>query len=454
MSSLTRRLLIIFGLTFLATFISLPRQIPIKFSIYKFSIDKVFQRPGIHINIGNLSFNRDLDLSLGLDLAGGSHLGFEADMSGIKEEDRAVALEGVRSVIERRVNLFGLSEALVQTSKVGESYRIVVELPGVKDTKEAISLIGETAKLEFRELERRPPGYEDEGPPKFINTGLTGADLVRARVDFDPNTGKPVVSLQFNEEGARKFQDITKKNVGLPLAMYIDGQPIDKDRPPPIVQEEITGGSAIISGNFTLEEARELSIQLNSGALPVPVQLIEQRTVEASLGAKSVERSVVAGLVGLSAVVLFMVLYYGRLGFLASVALLIYGLLTLAIYKLIPVVLTLPGVAGFILSVGMAVDANILIFERMREELRAGIPWQDAMEAGFGRAWDSIRDANIATLLTTFILFNPFNWSFLHTSGPVRGFALTLALGIFISLFTGIFVTRTLLRVFAKGGKQ
>lgn len=445
--TLPRRLLVIVFLTALSAFIALPSRISLP-------TGETFERPGINVGFGRFSFNRDLNLKLGLDLAGGSHLAFEADMKDIPEKDRAAALEGTRATIERRVNLFGVSESVVQTSKVGESYRVVVELPGVKDTQKAIELIGETAQLEFRELSGELPEREEATPGSqqavFVSTNLTGADLTRARVEFDPNTGNPVVALQFNEEGARKFEEITKRNIGKPLAVIIDGQIITA----PLVQQEIRGGRAVITGDFAAEEARQLAIQLNSGALPVPIELIEQRTVEASLGAESIQKSVTAGIVGLSMVVLFMVLYYGRLGFLASLALLIYGVLTLAIYKLVPVVLTLPGVAGFILSVGMAVDANILIFERMKEELYREIPWQDAMEAGFGRAWDSIRDANIATLLTTFILFNPFNWDFLHTSGPVRGFALTLALGIFISLFTGIFVTRTLLRVFAKSGQR
>jgi len=219
----------------------------------------------------------------------------------------------------------------------------------------------------------------------------------------------------------------------------------------PTVDEAITSGQAVIRGNFTLETAKQLSTLLNAGALPVPIKIIEQRNVGATLGQESVQKSVRAGMVGLLMVAGFMWAYYGKLGFLADLALIIYGLITLALYKLIPVTLTLPGIAGFILSIGMAVDSNILIFERMKEETRAGCHWKRAMELGFGRAWDSIRDANICTLITCFILFNPFNWNFLNVSGMIRGFALTLGLGIFISLFTGIVVTRTLLRVLYHG---
>lgn len=443
-----QRFLIILLLTILGLFIALPRELPIKFHFQKVSLGTVIQLPRLNLGSGNMSFKRDLELKLGLDLAGGSHLVFEADMSKISVEDKEAAIEGTRATIERRVNLFGVSEAQVQTARVGGSYRVNVDLPGVKDSQKAIELIGQTARLEFKELGSLP-SEDTTGsgvPIQVVDTDLTGADLARSRVEFDSQTGKPVVGLQFNNEGAKKFQEITKRNVGKQVAILIDEQIITA----PTVQQEISGGNAIITGDFTLDEAKQLAIQLNSGALPVPIKIIEQRTVEASLGKEQVGASAIAGVIGLSMVILFMVLYYGKLGLLASAGLLIYGVITLALYKLIPVVLTLSGVAGLILSIGMAVDSNILIFERMKEELRAGKPWADSMEAGFGRAWDSIRDANIATLVTVFILLNPLNFTFLHTSGPVRGFAMTLGIGIVISLFTGIFVTRTLMRIFAR----
>jgi preprotein translocase subunit SecD len=220
-----------------------------------------------------------------------------------------------------------------------------------------------------------------------------------------------------------------------------------------MVQEKITGGSAQISGDFTVDEAKKVSIQLNAGALPVPIVLIEERTVGATLGAESIKQSVIAGLVGIIMVIIFMFLSYGGLGIVAAVGLFIFSVITLALYKLIPVTLTLPGIAGFMLSIGMAVDSNILIFERFKEEkLKRGV--SDALEISFGRAWDSIRDANIATLVTAFILANPLDWKFLHTSGPVRGFAMTLAMGIAISLFTGVFVSRKFLIFFVKENKD
>jgi preprotein translocase subunit SecD len=430
-----KKVILIFLLFFAALYICLPERIPINFNFGSHKIERVLVRPNLNLEIGRFSLKRNFDLKLGLDLAGGSHLLFEADTSKIERDKINEAVQGVRDVIERRVNLFGVSEPNVQTSSYEGKERIVVELPGVKDTQKAIDVIGQTAQLTFAEV-------GDEANPGIYPTSLTGAELESAKVEFDNSTSKPVVSIKFNDKGAKEFEDLTEKNVGKPLAIVLDQDVISA----PIVQEKISGGSAVISGNFTLDEAKNLAIQLNAGALPLSVKLIEQRTVGATLGSESVARSVRAGVIGVLMVGVFMVLTYGKLGAVADVALLTFGVLTLALYKLIPVVLTLPGIAGFLLSVGMAVDSNILIFERFKEEIRRR-PVSDALEVAFGRAWDSIRDANIATLVTAFVLANPFEWKFLHTSGPVRGFAITLALGIVISLFTGIVVSRNLLRV-------
>lgn len=422
--------LIIF-LTLISAIIDLPKNFPVP-------------GPDINLSLGPLKIKRELNLKQGLDLAGGTHLVFRAEMKDVEEGDRQSALDAAKANIERRVNFFGVSEPVIQTSKVGEEYRLIVELPGIKDVNQAVDLIGQTALLDFRELS--PEATQAASINDFLPTDLTGKDLKRSLLKFDPNTGQPVVGLEFNDEGTKKFAEITSRNVGRIVAIFLDELPISL----PTVEEPITTGDAIIRGDFTVDQAKKLSIQLNAGALPVPIKIIEQRNIGATLGAESVQRSLRAGAVGLLMVIFFMGAYYGRLGILANIALIIYGLVTLALYKLIPVVLTLPGIAGFILSVGMAVDSNILIFERMKEELRWGKPWREAMELGFGRAWDSIRDANICTLITCFILFNPFNWNFLNVSGMVRGFALTLGLGIFISLFTGIVVTRTLMRTFSR----
>ena len=387
---------------------------------------------------------KKFNLVLGLDLAGGSHLVFEADLSKLETGRVKEALESARNIIEKRVNLFGVSEPIVQTSNFEGKERIIVELPGVKDPQEAIKLIGQTAQLVFAEVE----GASDAA--KLKPTNLTGADLTSAKVGFDQQkSGKPVVQLQFTKEGGDKFEKITGANVGKPVAIILDTEIISAPR----VDEKISGGSAVISGNFTLEEAKTLAIELNAGALPIPIKLVEEQTVGATLGAESVTKSIRAGVVGLAMVLTFMVLSYGSLGLVADVALIIFGIITLALYKLIPVTLTLPGIAGFLLSVGMAVDSNILIFERFKEE-KLKRPFAEALEVAFGRAWESIRDANIATLVTAFVLANPFEWNFLNTSGPVRGFAITLALGIAISLFTGVVVSRNLLRVFVREGKR
>jgi preprotein translocase subunit SecD len=432
--SLRRKIIFIAFLTILASYISLPKT----FSIFGAS----FTRIDPDFNIGKLHFKKNFDLVLGLDLAGGSRLVFEADTSGLKESEKKVALESLRSVIERRVNLFGVSEPNVQLSNFEGKDRIGVELPGVSDLEQAKSIIGETAYLFFGEI-----GKSDQKDEKdtIKPTDLTGRDLKRASVVFSREVSKPSVQIEFTEEGSKKFSEITERNVGKPLPIILDGEVVSA----PIVKQKIIGGTAVITGDFSVSEAKNLSIQLNAGALPVPIFLVEQRTIGASLGAESIDRSVRAGIIGISMVALFMLLSYGKFGLVADVALLIFGVLTLSMYKLIPVVLTLPGIAGFLLSVGMAVDSNILIFERFKEEIKRR-DFANALEVSFGRAWDSIRDANIATLVTAFVLANPLDFNFLHTSGPVRGFAITLSLGIFTSLFTGIFVTRNLLRMFIK----
>ena len=449
-----RTRLILWGiilLTVICLRVDLP-QIPVHFQRVPVKIDTTLDGP-----ISLLGrFKRDLEVKKGLDIQGGIHVVMKAEMKDIPEERRGDALSSAKEVVERRVNLFGVTEPGIQTSRSGNDFRVIVELPGVTDAKKALELIGETAQLDFREpsyakaSEGKPSQAETEEPEEqlvgFTKTGLTGKNLTQARVDFSPQTGEPMVAIEFDGEGAQKFEELTKKLVGKPLAIYLDEVPVSAPR----VQEVISEGKAVISGQFTLDQAKKLAIQLNAGALPVPLEIIEQRHIGATLGQESIQKSILAGVIGLVLVAIFMVAYYGKLGFLADLALLEYGLITLALYKLIPVTVTMAGLTGFILSIGMAVDSNILIFERIREEARRGAPRNAAMESGFVRALDAIKDANICTLITCFLLFNPFGWSFLSTSGMVRGFALTLALGVLVSLFTGVVVTRTLVRVFYK----
>ena len=440
---MNRNLFFIAILTVISIVISAPKNYPVKFNAFGKDINFTISSPVINVTKPFI-FQRDLNIKQGLDLQGGTEVILRADMSEVPSEDRSDALDSAKEVITRRVDLYGVSEPVIRTLVNGDDYRISVSLPGVNNSQEALDLIGQTASLDFREI---PESTTAATYADFIPTGITGKDLKKATVQFDPQTGKPVVGIEFTSEGGDKFAEVTARNVGKPLGIYLDGYPIST----PTVSTEIKGGSGVISGEFTVDEAKNLSITLNAGALPVPIEIISQANVSASLGKESVSKSIQAGLVGLGAVALFMILLYGWLGFVAVMGLIIYGLITLSVYKLIPVTITLPGLAGFILSIGMAVDANILIFERMKEELRKGNEWKRAMELGFGRAWDSIKDANIATLITTFILFNPLDWPFLNSSGMIRGFALTLFLGVVIGLFTGIFVTRNLLRAFMKG---
>ncbi len=636
-------------------------------SYYNRGVDWVANKTGQSVawlKVGEAPFR------LGLDLQGGSHLVYEADMSAIDNKDRSSAIEGVRDVIERRVNVFGVSEPVVQTTISGGKYRVIVELAGIKDINEAITMIGETPLLEFKEQTTTPrelteeeknkmdttneaakkqaeevlgkllsggdfaalakeysedeqskasggdlgwitakdrpeivsnvsgldkgqitndlvkssQGYEilkledkrektdpfkdnevekeikashlllcydgiegcqsgltkeeayakikqikAEATPQnfdklvreystepnaastggelgwfrkgdmvkpfedavysqavgtisFVvetqfgyhliykeaerpiieykvglilfktisqkdiigdqtewkNTELTGKNLKRATVQFDPNDNSPTVGLEFDSEGAKLFADITERNINKPVAIYLDGYAISV----PTVDEKITGGRAVISGKFNINEAKLLAQRLNAGALPVPIKLINQETVGASLGKASLSSSLKAGLAGLILVAFFMIIYYRLPGLLAVISLAIYGILILAVFKLWPVTLTLSGMAGFILSIGMAVDANVLIFERLKEELRLNKPLGTAMNDAFNRAWPSIRDGNVSTLITCLILIQ-------FSTSIVKGFAITLGLGVIVSMFSAIIITKTFLQIIA-----
>ncbi len=434
----------------LLVWVNLPGDVPLKFNYGALQVDTILRKPSFTYQTPQGEATKTFDLKLGLDLKGGSSLIFEADTSKVAGGDVQDALESARDIIERRVNLFGIAEPNVRTIKSGDVYRIAVELPGVDNVEQAVGLIGSTAQLSFREEASAAAHIATDSPILFPQlekeTGLTGTDVRRATVVFSQETGEPQVQLEFTPEGTQKFADITRRNVGKPVGIFLDQFLLSG----PIVQQPILDGNAVITGNFTVEDAKQLVVAINSGALPVPIALVEQRSIEPTLGQREVTMSLFAGIVGILMVMLFMILYYGRLGLIACGALLIYGLVSMAIFRAIPIVLTLPGIAGFILSIGMAVDANILIFERIKEELRKGREFNNAVRLGFGRAMDAIKDANITTLLVAFILFNPLNWEFLPQFGLVRGFALTLAIGVLISLFTGIFITRRLIRIFYK----
>ncbi len=518
-------------------------------------------------------FLSKMKINMGLDLQGGVYLVYEADMNNIEKGKESEALRGVQDVIERRVNAYGVAEPNIQPSKIGDSYRLIVELAGINDVEEAKDLIKETPFLEFKKekesrtelteeeqamvdeekdriviagveaenkakevlekalagedfnslVEENPedptqgkkeelgfvqrgvmvPEFEEvifsddfadstvfgsvvktqfgfhvikklssrgEGDdkevevthilysaqdpeeyaemiksqilaqPEFESTGLTGKELKQSQVSFDQQLGQPIVILQFNDNGKELFKEITEQNKGNRIAIFLDDEVISA----PVVNDVIRDGEAIISGSFKLQEAKELSRRLNAGALPVPINLISQQSVGASLGQESLEKSLKAGLLGFMLVGVFMIIYYRLAGVIAVVALIIYTAIIVSVYKLSSlspygVTLTLSGIAGFILSVGMAVDANILIFERTKEEIRKGRDLRAALDEGFKRAWSSIRDGNVSTILTSIILI-------MFGSGFIKGFAITLIIGVLVSMFTAIVITRVLLR--------
>lgn len=410
---------------------------------------------------------------LGLDLQGGVQLVYQADLSSV--DDKTGSMTGLRDVIERRVNMFGVSEPVIEIQ--GQD-KLVVELPGVTNVSQAIEMIGQTPYLEFdeqrteaeskpildkiKEVQDAQAKKEDYKKikdwqlatqnPYFKPTELTGKYLTKATVIFDPVTVKPQIQLKFNDEGAKIFEEVTGRNINKPLAIFLDGASIvdtsgdgkidAQDLYAPNVQNKITGGTAVITGDLNTQTANTIASRLNSGALPVKIgSPISQETVGPTLGSVSLQKSLTAGLYGLLAIVIFMVVFYRLPGLLASVALVIYVALVLSIFKLIPVTLTLAGIGGFILSIGMAVDANILIFARMKEEIKQGKGLAQAIDEGFKRAWPSIRDSNFNSLIVCAILFT-FATSF------IKGFALTLSLGIIASLLSAIFITRIFLMVF------
>jgi len=384
---------------------------------------------------------------LGLDLAGGSHLVYEADVAGVDSEEVPELMNVLKDVIERRVNIFGVSEPIVQveTSSVvsgADSHRLVVELPGVTDVKDAVAEIGRTPLLEFKLVE------VTEEEALFIDTGLTGRYLERAVLQFGQGnqgglSNEPVVSITFTAEGADLFETITASHIGEPLAIFLDGEVMSS----PIINEAISGGSAVISGNFTPTEARDLVQNLNFGALPLPIALVSTQTIDASLGANLLSEGVTAGVIGVALVLAFMLLWYRLPGLIAGVALLSYGALMLALFKVVPVTLTAAGLAGFILSIGMAVDANVLVFERIKEEFRSGKDSREAARSGFSRAWSAIRDGNMTSLLSAIILF----W---FGTSLVKGFALVFGFGVIASMLTALVVTRTLLIILPSTRKE
>ncbi len=411
--------------------------------------------PGLHIHLGPINIDREIDVHLGLDLRGGMQVLLEADVPP-DFQVTSEAMGAAKSIVENRVNGLGVTEPVVQV--VGDR-RILVELPGIEDPERAVATLRETGLLEFidagatflppgtvvrttfgEEEEVSPEATQEVTPTEKIYTSvITGQHLEGAEVHLDEYS-KPEIALMFTEEGAWLFAEHTAASIGKYLAIVLDKEVVSC----PVIQTAIPDGRARITGQFSLEDARRVAIQLKYGALPIPLKIVENRTIGPTLGQDSVAKSVTAGSIGLVIVLLFMAIYYRLPGVLADLALIIYAMISFALFKLIPVTLTLPGIAGFLLSVGTAVDANILIFERMKEELRAGKSLNMAIRVGFSRAWTSIRDSNLSTLLTCVILF----WFGSNLGASmVKGFAVTLFLGVVVSMFTAVIVTRTFIRV-------
>ena len=394
------------------------------------------------------AFFKKFPFRLGLDLSGGSHLIYKADIGAVPSSEVGSSMNALRDVIERRINLFGVSEPVVQVERggliSGGGEKLIVDLPGVTDIKKAIEMIGQTPILEFKtEAPQNAPQnatVDKNGKvtldvsSQFISTELTGRYLQKATLEFDQNTREPKVSLQFNNTGTKLFAQITKDNIGKMVAIYLDGAPVST----PVVREEIPNGQAVISGNFTPNEAKLLVGRLNSGALPVPITLLSTQTIGATLGESAVKAGVKAAIIGFLLVALFLIFWYRLPGLIAVLALFFYTAILLAIFKLLPVTLTAAGIGGFIISLGMAVDANVLIFERMKEEIRKGNNIDDGIHNGFKRAWTSVRDSNTSSIITSIILF----W--LGTP-LIKGFALTFGLGVLVSMFSAITVSRIFL---------
>ena len=406
--------------------------------------------PKLNKNFANASsFLKNHPFRLGLDLSGGSHLIYKADTSAVPAGQVNDSMSALRDVIERRINLFGVSEPVVQVQHgsfvSGTGEELIVDLPGVTDVKQAIAMIGQTPFLEFKTEAPKTPqtatvgkdGKVDLGTlnldQQFVSTELTGKYLQKATLTFDTNNA-PTISLQFNDVGAKLFDQITKDNVGKAVAIYLDGALLEA----PTVKEEIPNGQAVISGGFTPTEAKKIVGELNSGALPVPITLLSTQTIGAILGDNAINAGVRAAILGFILVALFLILLYRLPGLIAVLSLCIFIVIILALFKLMPVTLTAAGIAGFIISIGIAVDANVLIFERVKEELRSGHTISDAIKLGFSRAWFSIRDSNISNFITAIILF----W---FGTSLIQGFALTLGMGVIVSMFSAITITRIFL---------
>jgi preprotein translocase subunit SecD len=397
------------------------------------------------IAIGIFLLKGGKQFHLGLDLAGGSALTYVVHTEELPAgEDVNDAVNRLRDLIERRVNPNGVSEATVVTSysNLSKTNKLVVELPGITDIESAKAVIKATPVLDFR---TQKPGVDTSSTTlsvdsAYVKTALTGRYLDNATVVFDQSTNRPMVELTWNAEGAKLFADITKANIGKQIAIFLDGSPISA----PTVQQEITGGKAVISGSFSIAEAKELALRLKNGALPVPISEESSTIISPTLGTSAVQTGVKAAIIGFALVAIFMIVWYRLPGIMATLALVAYSIIMLAIFKnpIFPVTLTSAGIAGFIISVGLAVDANVLTFERMKEEIRNGKGLRDAIDVGFARAWTSIRDSHLAAIIVSVVLY-------MMGTSVVKGFAITFFLGAVVSLISAQLITRVFMRAIA-----
>jgi len=395
-------------------------------------------------------------LRLGLDLAGGSYLVYQADLTGIAPGTESQIMDGVKGVVERRINALGITEPVVEIQRQEGEYRIAIQLPGIADIEKAKQMVGLFTILEFREQDATGNWTPAKGTVNSEELTLTSRYFKENTFVTVDQYGKPLLVFEWDETGAQLSKQITTRLLNKPLAIYLGDEPLkgeDGHIIAPIVRAVITDRGQI--EGLSLADARELSLLLNAGRIDVPLGRwadgqfqpsipLYERTVDATLGQDSIRKSIIAAVVGIVLLLIFMLIYYRLPGLVACLSLGIYGTVLLAIFKLVPITLTLPGLAGFIVSLGMAVDANVLIFERMREELRGGRSLTAAVEAGFNRAWTAIRDSNITTFIACIVLF----WLG-GTLGAlmVRGFALILFIGVALSMFTAITITRTFLRL-------
>lgn len=437
------KVLVITILATLALLISLPR-IDIKYETKYFNIDSYIG--GYIINLPfTTKFVDFSDFKKGLDIEGGVKVVIRLDMSQIRSEDQQKSAESVRDILNRRINYLGVSETSTYISRANNEYRIIVEIPGQKNLEAAINSIGSTAQLKFKIVK---PGlsWPITDPnltinDVFVDSTITGKDLVGSDVSFESTNNQPVIQLKFSNDGREKFSSLVKQNVKKPIGIFLDDTLLQA----PIVSEELASGlttDPTITG-VDLETAKNISSLLRAGALPVPIEIVQQSFIGATLGQESINKSLIAGFIGLFIIFIFLNITYKNLGFIASISLLIYVVFVLATFKLLNVVISLPGIAGFVFSIGVACDACILIFERIKEESRWGKPSAIAIMNGYDRAWSSIKDSNFSTLLASFILFQ-------FGSGFVKGFALTLAIGIIFSLICCVYISRILVSTFIK----